>query len=88
MNALQERTLRKKLQQIEILEDRAQSGFLDGQQQAKVSLRPVLQAALQALQVSLLFATNTNLSYLIKKAMWYFPEPRNNSLCWKSFRLP
>ena len=48
---LQERAIRKKLQQIEALEQKAQSEQLDSQQQAKVSSKPVLLAALQALEV-------------------------------------
>lgn len=49
----QERTIRKKLQQIDTLQRRADESPLDSQQQAKLALRPTLLSALQALQVSL-----------------------------------
>lgn len=49
---LQERTIRKKLQQIEALSQRTDAGPLDGQQLAKLAMRPTLNAALEALQVS------------------------------------
>ena len=54
--ARQERTLRKKLQQIEALEDRAEAGSLDSQQMAKLAMRPVLESALLALQVGLSYS--------------------------------
>lgn len=49
---MQERAIRKKLQQIDALEERAELEALNAQQQAKVSLRPILLSALQALQVN------------------------------------
>lgn len=49
--ARQERTVRKKLQQIMALEGRAEQGGLDSQQLAKLAMRPALQSALLALQV-------------------------------------
>ena len=49
---LQERTIQKKLQQIDALQRRAADVLLDSQQLAKLALRPTLTAALQALQVT------------------------------------
>ena len=49
---LQERTIQKKLQQIDALQRRAADEPLDSQQLAKLALRPALTAALQALQVT------------------------------------
>ena len=48
---LQERAVRKKLQQIEALEQKALLDQLDAQQQAKVSSKSILLSALQALEV-------------------------------------
>ena len=62
---LQERAIRKKLQQIEALEQKAQSEHLDAQQQAKITSKATLLSALQAIEVGQ--AIQTGVLYAITK---------------------